>query len=100
MTPCYEYKFVITGNSTNEGRFREEGDASSLRTKDDKRTETELRAQFEKDTIDLFLAASEPWRTNPKYLGVTDLKVELGEIEIIDENSQRQPKPLPWLSTK
>lgn len=82
MTPCFRCRAVVTGNSVNKGPFREEGIVSTRRWKDDKRTMDELRTKFEQDAIDAFNDVTQ-WHKNPKYEGVTDLKVELGEIEVI-----------------
>lgn len=89
MTPYYECKYVISGRSSNLGIFREEGVASTLKEKDDTRTFNELRIRFEKNIIDGYIEASQPWRTNPKYLGLSDLKVELGSIEMVDEDAKQ-----------
>ena len=35
--------------------------------------------------IDGYLDASAPWRTNPKYLGLSELRVELGVIRVVGE---------------
>ena len=84
MTPSYDCKYVVTGKSTNKGAFREEGVASTLRRDDDRRTMAELRIKFERDAIAAFNEVTQ-WKGNPKYLGVTDLKVELGEIEVVGD---------------
>lgn len=85
MTPCYECKWVITGNSANKGRFREEGETSIRRFNSEVREEASLREEIAQGVIDGYIDASQPWRTNPKYVGLTDLKVELGEIRVIGD---------------
>lgn len=84
MTPSYDCKYVVTGKSTNIGPFREEGVVSTLRCGDDRRTLAELRTKFEQDAIAAFNSITQR-KGSPKYLGVTDLRVELGEIEVIGD---------------
>ena len=85
MTPCYECNWVITGNSENKGRFREEGEGSIRRVPGEVRDDDSLRAQFSKSVIDGYMDASKPWRTNPKYLGLSELNVELGAIRVVGD---------------
>lgn len=83
VTPCYECNWVITGNSENKGRFREEGESSIRRLPGEFRDEDSLRKEFAEGVIAGYLEASKPWRTNPQYLGLSELKVELGAIRVV-----------------
>lgn len=86
MTPCYECKWVVTGNSTNKGFFREEGSTSIRRSRNEVRDEASLRKEFTQSAIDFIYEHEQtPWRPEPKYTGVTDLKVELGEIVLVGD---------------
>jgi hypothetical protein len=90
VTPCYECNWVITGNSKNKGRFREEGESSIRRCPGELRDEEDLRAQFIKGVIQGYIDASQLWRTKPQYLGLSELKVELGAIRIVGDEALGQ----------
>lgn len=98
MTPCYECKYVITGSSANKGLFRQEGIGSIRRFSSELRSEEDLRREFQENAIAAFNEVTQR-QASPKYVDVVDLKVELGEIEVIDENTKRAIEPLPWKTT-
>ncbi len=86
MTPSYRCKWVVSGESSNKGHFREEGSTSIRRFGSEMRDEAGLRQEITQGVLD-YLNEHErtPWRPEPRYANVTDLKIELGEIEIIGD---------------
>lgn len=84
MTPCYQCDWVISGMSSNKGAFREEGSTSIRRYPPEGRDEAELREEFRNGLL-AYLSEHErtPWRPEPRYADITELKIELGEIKTI-----------------
>ena len=83
MTPCYKCKWVITGMSTNKGAFREEGTTSMRRYPPEVRDEAELREEVRQSLLS-YLSEHErtPWRPEPRYANVSNLKIDLDVIEV------------------
>lgn len=83
VTPSYECKWVVSGMSSNKGAFREEGSTSIRRFDNEFRSEVELKDAVRKGILD-YLSEHErtPWRPEPRYADITDLTIELGQIEI------------------
>jgi hypothetical protein len=84
MTPSYECKWVVSGNSSNKGPFREEGSTSIRRQGAEEREEESLRQQITQGVLDYLNEHQRtPWRPEPRYADITDLKIELGVIELV-----------------
>ena len=85
MTPHYECKWVISGRSSNKGYFREEGSTSIHRFGAEVRDDASLKAEVRKGVMD-YLTQHErtPWRPEPRYADITDLKIELGEVVLVE----------------
>jgi hypothetical protein len=81
MTPHYECKWTISGMSTNKGAFREEGSTSIRRFNSEVRDKDDLKEEVRKSVLE-YLTEHErtPWRPEPRYENITNLKIELGDF--------------------
>lgn len=70
--------------SSNKGAFREEGTTSIRHFESKIRTEEDLKDEVRQDVLS-YLTVHErtPWRPEPRYANITDLRIELGAIEAI-----------------